>query len=125
MARLPGGSATPLRPATRRAALELAGSDPTLLRLLHGSTFRLASAQQWGVGLPLRGAALRLALARPIAVDADLPRADIPPDAPATGVCREPYRQTWLHERSRGSGTLSLVKGRPHPSCTEIPSGGG
>jgi hypothetical protein len=79
-------------------------------------------------------------------VDAVLPYADIPPDAPTTGTCESPYRQTWLREESenvteldvlvdlrRGKvadirtnateGRRSWVQGKPHPDCQPVESG--
>jgi hypothetical protein len=101
---------------------------------------------RWGDWKSLRGGSLTFTASRPIAVDADLPQADIPPDAPTKGACAHPYRQTWLRERSKDvtrlyvlvdlgrhavadvttnarAGTLSWVPGRPHPSCQEVASG--
>lgn len=141
-----GLGATALQAHVRRTALEIVSADPVVARLVHGSRLRVVGAQAWSDGRRLHGASLTMLLARPIMVDADLPQADIPPDAPAKGDCRRPYRQIWLHERAGGvtrlsvlvdlggravadvstnarSGTLSWVPGRPHPSCEELAGG--
>jgi hypothetical protein len=107
-------------------------------------TSGLVLIQRWtGQDPGVQGASLTFRLSRRISVDADLPRADIPPDAPTTGTCHAPYRQTWLHERSEKvteiyvlvdldkakvadistnaiSEQLSWVRGKPHPSCEEL-----
>jgi hypothetical protein len=140
---LPG---IPLTSERRRDALTIARADPIVARLLAGSRFRVLETSQWGDGRTLRGAELRFVTARPIGVDADLPLADVPPDAPTKGECARPYRQTWLHETAAHvteldilvdfgkrrvadvstnarSGTLAWVPEKPHPSCEEIASG--
>lgn len=138
---LGGGLAGTLAPAERREAVAVALRGGPSARLLREAGYSLLGAAPWS-----QGASLTFALDRTIEVDADLPRADIPPDAPAKGTCVRPYRQTWLHERSSGVtrlyllvdlkrravadvttdallGRLSWVRGKPHPDCQEIASG--
>lgn len=137
---------TPLTTEQRTEALSIVHADATAGRLLARSSFRLVGTDQWGDAATWRGAALTFATAKPISVDADLPQADVPPDAPTKGQCERPYRQTWLHETAAhvtkleilvdlgrrrvadittnaSSGTLAWVPGKPHPDCEEIPSG--
>lgn len=135
---------TALAPEARARAIRIARANGTLRRLLRPGS-RVMAASPWSAPA-LDGASLTFSLPRPVTVDADLPQADIPPDAPTKGDCARPYRLTWLHEHSTGvtrlyvlvdvgrrrvadvttnakRGTLAWVPGRPHPSCEEIPSG--
>ena len=87
-------------------------------------------------------------LQRPIAVDDDLPYAEIPPDAPAHGECVTPYARGWNHlhassvtavevlvdlragrvaeiSTNASHGTVSPVADRAYPSCDEDGSGSG
>jgi hypothetical protein len=130
-----GGLGDQLAPAKQAAAVAIARRNPLVAQ------GRLVGSSQW-----TQGASLTFALPRPTDVDADLPQADIPPDAPAKGTCARPYRQTWLHLKASGvtrlyvlvdlhrgavadvttnasSGRLSWVRGKPHPDCREIASG--
>jgi hypothetical protein len=65
---------------------------------------------RWGlIDGPDLGVWLELQLRRSVQVDALLPVADIPPDAPAKGACHEPYRQTWRRYRARDVTQVSLL----------------
>lgn len=134
----------PPPPAVRTQALAVVDANATFRGITKGIRKRLVLVQPWaGQNEGVHGASLTFRLSRAIKVDADLPQADIPPDAPTTGTCHAPYRQTWLHERSRKvteisvlvdldkakvadistnaiRGQLSWVRGRPHPSCQEL-----
>jgi hypothetical protein len=130
-----------------REALHVARRDEMFRRLAADGRPRLVGSSVWAdiEGAPV-GARLVFRLRRAIAVDADLPVADVPPDAPTEGDCEAPYRQTWLHEQAHGvtqlsvwvdlrqhrvaeistnakSGRRSWVDGRPHPSCRAVESG--
>jgi hypothetical protein len=142
--------APPVEPApaaVTRQALAIARADELFRVLTRGERPRLAHASEWwSIDRERLGAWLTFALRTPIAVDAVLPIADIPPDAPTKGTCETPYRQTWLREDSHGTtelavladlrrskvvqistnatrGRRSWVEGKPHPSCAAIPSG--
>lgn len=132
-------------PAVRREALAVARHDPTVQALTAGG--HVVGADVWGDGDGrLLGANLTFRLPAARAVDAVLPVADIPPDAPTTGVCEEPYRPTWLHEQSEGvteisvlvdirrnvvasvgtnakAGRFSWVEGKAHPNCEAVEAG--
>ena len=133
----------PPPPPIRAHALAIARANTVFRAVTSGAGPRLVLAQPWtGQDPGVQGASLTFRLSKRIKVDADLPQADIPPDAPTTGRCHAPYRQTWLHERSQKvteiyvlvdldkakvaeistnaiRGRLSWVRGRPHPSCQE------
>ena len=137
----------PAPPAVRRRALAVAERDELFRRLARGVDARLVSATPWGsIDGGLLGSALTFRLRRPVAIDAVLPIADIPPDSPTRGICERPYRQTWMREEServtelsilvdlqRGkvadiatnasSGRRSWVDGKPHASCEPIAGG--
>jgi hypothetical protein len=134
----------PPPPAVRRQALAVVDANFTFRSVTKGIRKRLVLVQPWaGQNEGLHGASLTFRLSKPITVDADLPQADILPDAPTTGTCHAPYGQTWLHERSQRvteiyvlvdldkakvadistnaiRGQLSWVRGKPHPSCQEL-----
>lgn len=130
--------------ATTRRAVEIADADASLVRLV-----RKGRGQRWGTagawrgidGKPL-GAILEYRLARPIAVDSDLPYVAIPPDGPGRGQCVTPYAAGWAHLQAkhvtalsvlvdlrRGvvaeisadarRGIVSPVAGAPYPTCNE------
>ena len=85
---------------------------------------------------------LAFRLQRPAAIDAVVPYADVPPDAPATGTCRVPYapgqerlqaravrvifvgvdvslRRVVDIETDAAREILSSVRGQPFPDCEE------
>jgi hypothetical protein len=124
-------------------ALRIATRDAAFNALLRDTSHSLSASEPWGGidGKPL-GVALTYTLRRPLAVDADLPYAEIPPDAPAHGDCVQPYADGWLHLRAarvtvvtvlvdlrRGrvadistnatSGEIRPLPGKPYPSCGE------
>jgi len=130
-------------PRGRQAiVMRLALADPTLKSLLARARHHFVGSSSWnGIdGKPL-GVALRFAFARSIAVDADLPEAVIPPDAPTHGTCVTPYSASWIHLRAEivtaiavlvdlrharvadvttnaRRGIVSPVAGRPYPNCS-------
>lgn len=141
-----GGLGSPVSTDVRTRALAIATHDRIVRAILGTMRVRVADAVEWSNGDAPIGASLTFRLPRPVTVDADLPQADIPPDAPTKGKCVRPYRQTWLHERAKGvtqlfvlidlkrsrvadittnasRGTLSGIQGKPYPDCSEIPSG--
>ena len=134
--------------ATVRAAERVARANTLLARLLRLGGGRLrGGAQPWqGFGGKLHGAVLDYALKRPVAVDADLPFAISPPDAPSHGTCVTPYAPGWAHLRARRvtalmvlvdlrlrrvaeistnatRGTVGPVPGKPYPTCNEDQTG--
>lgn len=135
----------PPPPQVRRRALVVARRDPLVRTLTHGA--RAVRFQLWGdEDGGLLGADVTFRLPRPRSIDAVLPAADVPPDAPTRGTCEQPYRQTWLREQSAGvteisvavdldrqavadvstnstTGRRSWVEGKPHPSCEAIEGG--
>ena len=122
-------------------ALRIVKRDRVFADVVGAVPFRVRGQGRWGqIDGPDLGVWLELRLRRPIRVDAVLPFADIPPDAPAQGDCQRPYRQTWHRYRARDVRQLSLlidlrrrtvadintdasvyatepVAGRPYPSC--------
>lgn len=134
----------PPPPPVRARALAIARANPVFRAVTYDAGPHVVLIQPWtGQDPGVRGASLTFRLSRRINVDGDLPRADIPPDAPTTGTCHAPYRQTWLHEQSKKvteiyvlvdlntakvadistnatRGRLSWVRGKPHPSCQEL-----
>jgi hypothetical protein len=146
----PSVAAPPSDPAPAKMvqeALRVVRRDGVFRRLTANGRARLVSTSEWmGIDRRPLGARLTFSLGEPIKVDADLPIADIPPDAPTKGECERPYRQTWLHESSDGvsqvrilvdlrldrvahigtnarSGRRSWVEGRAHPTCRAVQSG--
>lgn len=127
--------------------MRIANADLTFKALLGRVPHSLTASQSWSTldGKPF-GVELIYMLRRPLAVDADLPYAESPPDAPAHGDCVEPYAPGWLHLRAgrvttvtvlvdfrrrrvadistdASSGVISPVAGKPYPSCAEDGSG--
>jgi hypothetical protein len=100
----------PLPAPVLARALSIAKRDQVFAEVVDDVPFRLSGQGRWGQadGRDL-GVWLKLRLRRPLRVDAVLPVADIPPDAPAMGVCRRPYRQTWLRYRAREVTEISLL----------------
>jgi hypothetical protein len=130
-----------------REALRVVRRDGVFRGLTADGRAKLVSTSEWwGVDHKPLGARLTFTLREAIKLDADLPVADIPPDAPTEGECDRPYRQTWLHESSDGvsqlrilvdlrldrvadidtnakSGRRSWVEDRAHPTCRAVQSG--
>jgi hypothetical protein len=137
-------TAAPARSVT--VAEKVASRDPTVLMLV-GERARPDGSFVWlGTARHPRVVVLRFALPRPVRVDAALPYAETPPDAPASGDCKTPYAPGWnrlsttraahvfvgvdvakrrvaVADTDAKTETLSPIAGRPYPQCNEIPSG--
>jgi hypothetical protein len=91
-------------------ALKIAKRDRVFADVVGDVPFRVRGKGRWGqVDGPDLGVWLELHLRRPLRVDAVLPVADIPPDTPTKGECRQPYRQTWHRYRASEVTEISLL----------------
>jgi hypothetical protein len=138
------GSIGPRPAAAYAAEAEEVAHRSRLVRQLVGPGGSLREAFVW-LGTSRRPQVVELAyrLARPGTVDAVVPFAVNPPDAPATGDCRSPYAPGWERLRARPVGVVfvgvdvserrvadietdapwqvvSSVPGRPFPHCDEV-----
>jgi hypothetical protein len=130
-------------PAVAQEAAGIAASNATVVELVRlGDGERVGNAG--GSRRQGRGTAwLRYKLKRPVAVNANLPYAVVPPDAPSHGTCVSPYAAGWAHLQATGvtalwvivdlrrrevvqistnakRGRVSPVAGKPYPTCNEI-----
>ncbi len=95
-------------PATLESAVAIARRDQSLTSAIGDVGYTIVDSGYWRRP-GLKGLALDLELRRPVRVAADLPHADTPEEGPSSGICREPYRQTWRHEESRNVTRVRLL----------------